>query len=117
MALSQTPVKLISKQQIQELRNVLECLLPTSVQVFNCVVLELLEDGVERDILVNKEFSKDNLNVLVFDNSERPRWKILMFSNPEKNDDLKPLLGEQLDFTKPLLFGMRIACIGAGKLC
>ena len=108
MALSQTPVKLISKQQIQELRNVLECLLPTSVQVFNCVVLELLEDGVERDILVNKEFSKDNLNMVVFDNSEKPRWKILMFSNPEQNDDLKPMLGQQLDFTKPLLFGVRI---------
>ena len=107
MALSQPPVKLSSKHQIQELRNVLECLLPASIQVFNCVVLELLEDGVERDILVNKEFSKDNLNVLVFDNSERPRWKILMFSNPEQNDDLKPMLGQQLDFTKPLLFGVR----------
>ena len=96
-----------SKQQIQELKNVLECLLPASIQVFNCVVLELLEDGVERDILVNREFSKENINVLVFDNSEKPRWKILMFSNPEKNDDLKPLLGEQLNFTKTMLFGVR----------
>ena len=50
MALNKTPVKLNSKQQIKEL------------QVCNCVVLELLEDGVERDILVNREFSKDNLN-------------------------------------------------------
>jgi hypothetical protein len=108
MAQSQTPVKLISKQQIQELRNVLECLLPSSLQVFNCVALELLEDGVERDILVNREYSKDNLNVLIIDNSERPRWKILMFSNPEQNDDLKPIIGQQLDFTKPLLFGVRI---------
>ena len=67
---------------------------------------------MERDILVNREFSKDNLNVLVFDNCEKPRWKILMFSNPEKNDDLKVMLGQQLDFSKPLLFGVRFLVTG-----
>jgi hypothetical protein len=79
--------------------------------------MEFLEDRVEWDILVNRELSKDNLNVLVFDYRGKPRCKILMFSNPEKNDELKTLLGEQLDFTKPLLFGVRISCISSVKIC
>ena len=106
MSQTNTPVKLETNEEIEELRNVLESLLPGSVQVFNCVVLELLEDGVEREIFVNTGFSKDNLNVLVFDKSEKPMGKIVLFSNPYENDELKHLLDKVLDFNKPLLFGV-----------
>ena len=82
--------------------------MPASIQVFNCVVLELLEDGVDRDIFVNKEFTRDNLNVVLFDNSEKPRWKIILFSNPDENDELKQMLKELLDFTQPFLFAVSI---------
>ena len=105
MSQTNTPVKLETNEEIEELRNVLEGLLPGSVQVFNCVVLELLEDGVEREIFVNTGFSKENLNVLVFDKSEKPMGKIVLFSNPYDNDELKPLLDKVLDFNRPLLFG------------
>ena len=106
MSQTNTPVKLETKEEMDELRNVLEGLLPGSVQVFNCVVLELLEDGVEREIFVNTGFSKDNLNVLVLDKSEKPMGKIIIFSHPYKNDELKHLLDKVLDFNKPLLFGV-----------
>ena len=83
--------------------------MPASIQVFNCVVLELLEDGVDRDIFVNKEFTRDNLNVVLFDNSEKPRWKIILFSNPDENEKLKQMLNKLIDFTQPLLFGVSIS--------
>ena len=79
MSKTNTQTKLETKQEKEELRNVLECLLPGSVQVFNCVVLELLEDGVERDIFVNNGSSNDNLIVLVFDKSEKLIGKIFIF--------------------------------------
>jgi len=100
-----SPVKLSNKHQIQQLKCVLESLLPASIQVFNCVVLELLEDGVDREIFVNSEFSKEKIIVAVFDNSEEPRLKIILFSNPEKGEELKHMLENLLDFSKPLLFG------------
>ena len=106
MSQTNAPVKLETKEEIEKLRNVLESLLPSSVQVFNCVVLELLEDGVEREVFVNTGFSKDNLNVLVFDKSEKPMGKIVLYSNPYDNDELKLLLDKVLDFNEPLLFGV-----------
>ena len=79
MSETKTQIKLETKQEKEELKSVLECLLPGSVQVFNCVVLELLEDGVERDIFVNNGFNNDDLNVLVFDKSEKLIGKTFIF--------------------------------------
>ena len=65
---------------------------------------------MDRDIFVNKEFTRDNLNVVLFDNIkiENTQWKIILFSNPDENDKLKQMLKELLDFTQPFLFAVSI---------
>ena len=102
-------VKLETKSSLENLRDILTSLLPTSVEVFNNVVLELLHDGVEREFLVNKEFSKDNLIALVKDKSEKPRQKILLFCYPEYHKNLNDFLQTNLNIEEPLLFGVSYA--------
>ena len=99
-------VRLETKASLENLRDILASLLPTSVAVFNNVVLELLQDGVEREFLVNKEFTRDNLVALVIDKSEKPRQKIILFCYPETNRNLKDFLQTNLNFKIPLLFGV-----------
>ena len=91
-------VRLETKASLENLRDILASLLPTSVAVFNNVVLELLQDGVERELLVNKEFTRDNLVALVIDKSEKPRQKIILFCYPETNRNLKDFLQTNLNF-------------------
>jgi len=98
-------VKLETKASLENLKDILVSLLPTSVEVFNNVVLELLQDGVEREFLVNQEFTRDNLIALVIDKSEKPRQKIILFCYPETNRNLKDFLQTNLNFKIPLLFG------------
>ena len=95
-----------TKASLENLKDILANLLPTSVEVFNNVVLELLQDGVEREFLVNKEFTRDNLVALVIDKSEKPRQKIILFCYPETNRNLKDFLQTNLNFKIPLLFGV-----------
>ena len=95
-----------TKASLENLRDILASLLPTSVAVFNNVVLELLQDGVEREFLVNKEFTRDNLVALVIDKSEKPRQKIILFCYPETNRNLKDFLQANLNLNIPKLFGV-----------
>ena len=93
-----------SNEQLKELKKLLDDFMPGSVQVVNSLVLELLEDGVEREILLNKDVSKENVVVIVNDKSEKPRMKLLIFCYPEKNANLKALLERSVNFSTELIF-------------
>ena len=101
---------LSKREQIEGLRKVLQELLPQSVQVYNCLVLEFQEeDSVKRSIYVNSGFSVDNVSTLIVDASEEPRLKYLMFSNPAGNEEhLKQQLQHALKDSDQPLFGVSI---------
>merc|ERR1712098_616227 len=108
VAMDQTisAVTLNTKEEQEELRKTLSCMLPSSVEVYNCLVLQLRQDGVEREIVVNKGFSKDDLIAVVVDKSENPRLKIILFCTPDDNKNFRHFLQNNLNFRKPLLFGV-----------
>ena len=92
----------------QTLVNLLEQLLPDSIQILNVVKLTLASDGINRTVIVNENFSKDNLAVMVIDHLESPRSNITMFSTSKGEKDLKKMLEENLDWNQELEFAVSI---------
>ena len=89
------------------LKTTLEQLLPSSLQILNVVILTISDDGVDRTVIVNDNFTVDNVAVVVVDRLESPRENITMFCSVEGVEDLQKLLVEKLDWEKEIEFAVR----------
>merc|ERR1719228_2001392 len=54
--------------------------LPDSVQIHNCILLSLMQDGVERHFYVNSDWNQEHLLFICLDRSEPELDKIMMFT-------------------------------------
>ena len=88
--------------------NLLEQLLPDSIQILNVVKLTLASDGINRTVIVNEHFSKEHLAIMAIDHLESPRSNITMFSTSKGEKDLVKILEENLDWNQELEFAVSI---------
>ena len=103
--LSELGQSIMSHLVSQTLVNLLEQLLPDSIQILNVVKLTHDSDGINRTVIVNENYSKENLTI---DHLESPRSNITMFSTSEGEKDLIKMLEENLDWNQELEFAVSI---------
>ena len=106
--LSELGQSIMSHLVSQTLVNLLEQLLPDSIQILNVVKLTHDSDGINRTVIVNENYSKENLAIIVIDHLESPRSNITMFSTSEGEKDLIKMLEENLDWNQELEFAVSI---------
>ena len=91
--------KSLSHNKLKKIKDVLEKLLPRTIQVYNLVALELSGDGIELEIFVNDDISEDRIAILVNNKLESPKNIFTMFCTDNCKDILKGFLEKSVDWS------------------
>ena len=86
---------MLGEAELQELRAVLEPLLPASLQIINTLVLCCSPDGHMKTVLTSPVSRPAELAV---DRTESPKEIISMFSTEQGEQNLRQILEQQLDW-------------------
>jgi len=89
---------MLGEAELQELRAVLEPLLPASLQIINTLVLCSSPDGHMKTVLTSPVSRPAELAVVVVDRTESPKEIISMFSTEQGEQNLRQILEQQLDW-------------------
>ena len=99
--------KSLSHYKLKKIKNVLEKLLPRTIQVYNLVALELSGDGIEREIIVNDDISENRIAILANNKLESPKNVFTMFCTDNCKDILKGFLEKSIDWSVKTEFTVR----------
>ena len=109
--------KSLSHFKLKKIKDVLEKLLPRTIQVYNLVALELSGDGIEREIIVNDDISEDRIAILANNKLESPKNVFTMFCTDNCKDILKGFLEKSVDWSVKTEFTVRKLIISSTKFC
>ena len=98
---------MLGEAELQELRAVLEPLLPASLQIINTLVLCSSPDGHMKTVLTSPVSRPAELAVVVVDRTESPKEIISMFSTEQGEQNLRQILEQQLDWGLEIDFNVR----------
>ena len=87
---------MLGAAELNELRAVLEQLLPSSLQIINCLVLCCSPDGHMKTVLTSPVSRPAELAVVVVDRTESPKEIVSMFSTEQGEPNLRKILEQQL---------------------
>ena len=99
--------KSLSHNKLEKIKDVLEKLLPNTIQVYNLVALELSGDGNELEIIVNDDISEDKIAILVNNKLQSPKNIFFMFCTDNCKNILKGFLEEKVDWSVKTQFAVR----------
>ena len=99
--------KSLSHNKLKKIKDVLEQLLPRTIQVYNLVALELSGDGNELEIIVNDDISEDKIAILVNNKLQSPKNIFFMFCTDSCKNILKGFLEEKVNWSVKTQFAVR----------
>ena len=89
---------MLGEAELDELRAVLEPLLPASLQIINTLVLCCSQDGHMKTVLTSPMSRPAELAVVVVDRTESPKEIVSMFNTDQGELNLRKILEKQLDW-------------------
>ena len=89
---------MLTEAELEELRSVLDPLLPASLQIINTLVLCCSPDGHMKTVLTSPVSRPAELAVVVVDRTESPKEIISMFSTEQGEPNLRQILEQQLNW-------------------
>ena len=81
---------------------------PSSLQMFNVIKQVIEKDGIERDVYVNKNFSSENIAVLVQEKISLPKSDWQVFCSEPSLPELQQLIEENVDWNRHNQFDVSV---------
>ena len=88
----------MDRATVIKLKCVLENLLPSSIQLYNIIACQLSNDGIERKIVVNEDFSEEKIALMVVNRLEAPKLIVSLFCTDNCQEVLREYLVENIDW-------------------
>ena len=85
-------------EKLLKIKNALKRHLPRSIQLYNIIVCELSQDGIERKVFVNDDLDDDNIAIVVINKLECPKNIISMFCTENCAKQLRTLIKENVSW-------------------
>ena len=96
----------MDRATLVNLKGVLENLLPSSIQLYNIIVCELSNDGIDRNIIVNDNFSEEKIALMVLNRLEAPKLIVSLFCTDNCKEVLRGFLVDNIDWEDSTEFGV-----------
>ena len=84
--------------KLVKIKNALKKHLPSSIQLYNIIVCEISQDGIERRVFVNEDLDEDNIAVVVINKLECPKNIISMYCTDNCTEQLRILIKENVSW-------------------
>ena len=87
--------------RLEKLLNIKKALkrhLPSSIQLYNIIVCELSQDGIDRKVFVNADLDDDNIAIIVINKLECPKNIISLYCTNNCTEQLRTLVKENVSW-------------------
>ena len=84
--------------KLVKIKSALKTHLPSSIQLYNIIVCEISQDGIERRVFVNEDLNEENIAVVVINKLECPKNIISMYCTDNCTEQLRILIKENVSW-------------------
>ena len=96
--------------KLVKIKSALKKHLPSSIQLYNIIVCEISQDGIERRVFVNEDLNEENIAVVVINKLESPKNIISLYCTDNCTEQLRILIKENVSWGANNEFEVKRKC-------